>query len=256
MEPRATSQDQFAAAAEAYVASPLHAEGPDLAALAEWAAPIPGEQALDLATGGGHVALALASLGAEVLATDLTPEMLSAAERHLRSRGFPNVRYQLADAQALPFRPASFDLVTCRIAAHHFPDPAAFVAEVRRVLKPGGRFLLEDSVVPPGPSGDFLNTLEALRDPSHVRSLTVDGWWTLLLEAGFDVARMATFDKRHGLDEWMARMRTPEEARNEVRRRLRTASPGLRRAFALEYDGGEPVAYRDLKALFLAQVPQ
>jgi len=256
MEPRARPQDQFAASAGDYVASPLHAEGPDLAALAEWAAPVRGERALDVATGGGHVALALAALGADVVATDLTPEMLAAAERHLRGKGFTDVRFQLADAQALPFPAASFDLVTCRIAAHHFPALAAFVAEARRVIRPGGRLLLEDSIVPPGPAGDFLNALEALRDPSHVRSLTLDGWWSLLLEGGFDVSRVATFDKRHDLDEWMNRMRTPEPARAEIRQRLRAAGPSLRRAFALEYDGENPLAYRDLKALFLAPAPQ
>ena len=90
----------------------------------------------------------------------------------------------MVDAEEIPYPDASFDLVTCRIAPHHFPDPAAFVRESARVLRSGGRFVLVDSTVPDGDAGVFFNRFETLRDPSHVRSLTVDEWQGLIAAAG------------------------------------------------------------------------
>jgi ubiquinone/menaquinone biosynthesis C-methylase UbiE/ribonuclease HI len=242
---------QFAPVAEGYVTSPVHASGEDLARITALAAAGPHEIALDIATGGGHTALALAKVVPKVIATDITQEMLAAAEKHLRSRGVTNVEYRLADAHALPFENASFDIVTCRTAPHHFPHPVKFVREVRRVLRPGGKFLLEDSVVPGGDAGDFLNRVETIRDPSHVRSLTVDEWWRMLVEAGFRVEELQTFGKRHELVEWLDRMQTSPDIQKEVRSAFKAASEVARRAFAVEFSGGEPVAYSDHKCLFV-----
>ena len=251
-QPTASAQQQFGRVATAYVTSKGHAEGDDLARIVALAEATATDEVLDIATGGGHTALALARVAVTVTATDLTAEMLAAAEAHLRSAGAANVRFELADAQALPFPDASFDIVTCRIAPHHFPHPDRFVREARRVLRPGGRFLLEDSIVPAGEAGAFLNHVERLRDPSHVRSLTLDEWWGLLLEAGFAVRHVETFRKRHELEDWMTRMQTPPEARAEVRAALAAAPPLMRRAFAVEFDAaGAPLAFSDLKALWL-----
>lgn len=246
---------QFGPNAEAYVRSPGHAYGEDLDALVAWASLTRMDRALDIATGGGHVALALSHLAGEVVATDLTAEMLAAAQTLLSSQGATNVTFQEADAADLPFPDASFDVVTCRIAAHHFEDPGAFVREAHRVLRLGGRFLLEDSVVPAGPLGAFMNGLEVLRDPSHIRSLTLDAWELLLLESGFRLERLATFRKRHDLNDWMGRMGTPAGARAEIQKALLSATPLMQRAFQVEMDGTRPVAYRDSKALFLAVRP-
>lgn len=245
---------QFGRAAAAYVRSRGHAEGEDLERIVELARATPRDAVLDIATGGGHTALALARVAGAVTATDLTPEMLTEAAAYIRGLGLTNVTFRIADAQALPFASASFDIVTCRIAPHHFPRPDAFAREVRRVLRPGGRFLLEDSIVPAGEPGAFLNRVEAIRDPSHVRSLTLDEWWTVLLDAGFAVRRMETFRKRHELTDWLERMQTPPAAQAEVRAAFAAASPAARRAFAIEYDdGGAVVAYWDHKALWLCE---
>ena len=253
-EARTTVQEQFGRAATAYVHSRGHAEGDDLERIVELAQATPNDAVLDIATGGGHTALALARVAGTVMATDLTPEMLTAAEGHIRGAGMPNVSFRIADAQALPFDDASFDLVTCRIAPHHFPLPAAFAREVRRVLRPGGRFLLEDSIVPAGEPGAFLNRVEAVRDPSHVRSLTLDEWWTVLLDAGFDIRRIETFRRRHELTDWMERMQTPPDAQSDVHAAFAAAPPTARFAFAIEYDDtGAAVAYWDQKALWLCE---
>jgi ubiquinone/menaquinone biosynthesis C-methylase UbiE len=249
----ASAREQFGRVAEAYVHSKGHAEGEDLERIVALATATREDRVLDIATGGGHTALALARVAGHVTASDLTPEMLVAAEAHLRGAGVANVDFAPADAQALPFPDSSFDIVTCRIAPHHFPGPAAFVREVRRVLRPGGRFLLEDTVVPAGEPAAYINHIERLRDPSHVRSLSVDEWWGLLLEAGFTVLHIETFRKRHDLAEWMERMQTPPEAQAEVRAAFVGAPPTVRRAFEVERDErGQPVAFWDLKGLFLA----
>lgn len=245
------ARSQFSRVAEGYVTSPVHAEGEDLARILEIAKSGPHDSALDIATGGGHTALALAKIARSVVATDVTVEMLAAAEKHLRSKGISNVEFRAADAQALPFDDSSFDIVTCRIAAHHFPQPMKFVREVRRVLRPGGRFLLEDSVVPGGDAGECLNRIEGLRDSSHVRSRTVDEWWQMLTQAGFRVDRIETFCKRHELEEWLTRMRTSAEMQAAVRKALKEAGENIRRAFAVEFANGEPMAYTDHKALFV-----
>jgi ubiquinone/menaquinone biosynthesis C-methylase UbiE len=145
-------REQFGATAEDYVASRTHAAGDDLAQLVAWAEGGPAKRALDVATGGGHTALALAPHYGRVVASDLTPRMLATARAFIRARGGANVAPACADAEALPFRDAAFDAVTCRIAPHHFGDPARFVREAARVLRPGGLFLLEDSVVPDDPA--------------------------------------------------------------------------------------------------------
>jgi SAM-dependent methyltransferase len=250
--PRTTVQEQFGPNAEAYVRSKGHAEGDDLERIVELSGATGTDTVLDIATGGGHTALALARVAGSVVATDLTPEMLVAAERHIRGLGIENVRFEAADAQALPYPVASFDIVTCRIAPHHFPRPADFVAEACRVMRVGGRFLLEDSVVPAGAVGAYLNQIEVIRDPSHVRSLSVDEWWGLLLDAGLSVLRIETFRKRHELAEWMTRTATPPDAQEQVRSALAAASPAARRAFSIELDAsGAPVAFWDHKALFV-----
>lgn len=252
-EMRASVQEQFGRVAEAYVHSSGHAEGEDLARIVALAQAGPGDRALDIATGGGHTALALARVAGHVTATDLTPEMLGAAEGFIRGLGVTNVSFEPADAQALPFPNGTFDIVSCRIAPHHFPRPAAFVREARRVLRTGGRFLLEDSIVPAGEIGALQNRVEWLRDPSHARTLTLDEWWTILLDAGFSVQRIETFRKRHELTDWMTRMRTPPDTQREVRATLASASPAFRRAFEVEIDEeGQAAAFWDLKALFLA----
>jgi ribonuclease HI len=241
---------QFSRVAEGYVTSPVHAEGQDLVRIAAIAKGGPHDTALDIATGGGHTAMALARIARSVIATDVTLEMLAAAEKHLRSKGISNVEFRPADAHALPFDDASFDVVTCRIAAHHFPQPLKFAREVRRVLRSGGTFLLEDSVVPGGEAGEFMNRVETIRDHSHVRSMSVDQWWQLLAQAGFRVTGIETFCKRHELEEWLGRMQTSEEIQAAVRQQFASANEHVTRAFGVEVKDGEPVAYSDLKALF------
>ncbi len=172
---KAQVQDYFSRTAEGYVASFSHRSGADLLHLIEIGEWAPDQHALDVATGGGHTALAVAPHVGRITVTDLTPRMLEQAQAYLASQGATNAQFQEADAEQLPFADNSFDRVTCRIAPHHFPNIAQAVREITRVLKPGGIFLLIDSIAPSEPALDtFLNTIEKRRDGSHCRSCTLE----------------------------------------------------------------------------------
>lgn len=240
---------QFGGSAEEYVKSAGHAAGDDLDQLVAWAEGGPDKVALDVATGGGHTALAMAALHGRVVASDLTQPMLDSAEAFIRGRGVTNVAFRQADAEALPFDDAAFDCVTCRIAPHHFPDVARFVAEVARVLKPGGLFLLEDSISPDDPDlAAYLNHFEALRDPTHIRAMSAQEWRDLLAAHDLAIEAEQTFHKDHPFDGWVGRSRTPAAVVAEIEDTLRAASPAARDAFQIEIaPDGKVLSYTDTK---------
>ena len=199
------ARDRFSARADEYVRSADHASGADLDLLIALAAPQPGQRALDVACGGGHTALALARRGAHVTASDLTPEMLDAARGFLEARGV-DASYVVAEAAHLPFPAGDFGVVTCRIAAHHFPQPSAFFAEAARVLEPGGRLAFQDHALPDDPVGaELIDAFERLRDPSHRRAYPVSEWLRFAREAGFVLEAYSLIPKRHDFADWCAR---------------------------------------------------
>src|SRR5207253_5895829 len=168
---------QFDRMSHAYARSSDHAHGDDLAVLLDYLRPQSEMRVLDLATGAGHTAAAVAPHVAEVVAIDIAPAMLERTRELAAARGLRNVITAMMDVEALEFEDASFDAVTCRIAPHHFLDIDRALAEVARVLRDGAAFVVEDSVVPDDRELDaFLNGVEAIRDPTHVRSLTSAGW--------------------------------------------------------------------------------
>jgi ubiquinone/menaquinone biosynthesis C-methylase UbiE len=197
----------------------VHAKGPSLARLVELVAPQAGWDVLDVATGAGHTAIAIAPHVAHVVASDVTAAMLAQAARLATDKGLANFETAHADAGALPFADRSFDLVTCRLAAHHFPDPSAFVGEVWRVLRPGGTFALVDNIGPdeeilPGATAAELrasaaayNAYETLRDPSHARCLALGEWRSLMTHAGFADVRAERMDQHIDFVPWTQRMR-------------------------------------------------
>jgi SAM-dependent methyltransferase len=170
--------------AEAYRQSPDHREGADLDLLVEWCEPAEGVKALDVATGGGHVARRLRELGAEVVTLDPSPGMQADV---------------LAPAEHIPFEDGSFDVVVTRIAPHHFEDIRAAVAELERVSN--RLVVVEDTLY----SSERHEQAEKLRDPTHVRSYTEDEWRELLTEAGLEVEQVECFEKEHPLEDWLAR---------------------------------------------------
>jgi SAM-dependent methyltransferase len=243
---------QFGATAAKYVASRSHQLGGDLPRMIELAEPRPTDRLLDVATGGGNVARVFAPLVGSVVASDLTPSMLAAAAADLRARGLTNISFAEADAEDLPFPAGSFEIVTCRIAPHHFPHPDRFLAEVARVLVLGGRLLLVDSTVPPGEDGAFWNRFEKLRDGSHVQSLTTLEWRALIAAAGLDLRAVEPYPKRHDFADWVGRASESPELADRLAETLREAPASVMRRFRIELDGDRMRGFTDVKSLFYA----
>ncbi|WP_235587029.1 class I SAM-dependent methyltransferase [Ferroacidibacillus organovorans] len=232
-------QKQFGQNAEKYVSSEGHAHGTDLALAIEWLQPALDDVMLDIATGGGHVAKALAPSVKSVMVSDLTPAMLETARKHLTDSGVDNAHYVLADAEHLPFLDHSFDVVSCRIAPHHFPDPDAFIREVGRVLRPNGRFLLIDNVAPDDSAlSDFVNLVEGIRDPSHVKCLTAVQWQSLLEKNGLLLARDLSRKKKFRFQSWLDRMAPTEAHRLAVSTILLHAPQDFKTYFQIEIEDG------------------
>ena len=224
-------QQQFGRHAHAYATSHVHAKGASLKRVVELVQPQQDWQVLDIATGAGHTAFAFAPLVASVTATDITPEMLEVAAQGAAERSLANFHTESANASSLPFADASFNLVTCRIAAHHFPDIARFLQETARVLHPNGVFALVDNTVPDGSAGDIINAFEKLRDPSHERCLSLTEWQHALAAAGFTVTVAEVAPKAMEFDGWADRMGASPEIVAELRTILSTATKDVATLF-------------------------
>ena len=229
---------QFGPAAEAYLASAVHSAGADLVRLVTLLDPRSSDVVLDLGCGVGHTLRKVAPSVRLAIGADATPGMLEGARTLMAREGIANVALVVTAAETLPFLDASFDRVACRLAAHHFADAPRAFAEVARVLRPGGVFVLSDNFAPDEPELDtWINRLEALRDPSHVRAHTVAQWRALLARAGLEVTHEERSSTTLETEPWLARSRTPKPAADAVREQLRTAPDAARRAFAVRADG-------------------
>ncbi len=223
---KALSKARYSAFAQGYVESKTHAEGADLDLLLALAQPQPDWVVLDVATGGGHTALKFAPHVARVVASDLTPNMLAAAEKFITSKAMHNVDFREADAENLPFEAGQFDLVTCRIAPHHFPDVPRFVAEAMRVLKPGGLLLVQDQMLPSDLyDGGYVDAFEKLRDPSHHRAFSEAEWTGIFQQAGLTVERTEQVIKRHDFVSWAVRQGCTPATLHQLESLLRLAPP-------------------------------
>jgi len=191
--------DPWSSRAQAFRESPTHREGPDLDLLVAWCEPGPGVTVLDVATGGGHVARRLREEGCTVVSTDPAPGM------------HPDV---IARAEDMPFGDGSFDVVTCRIAPHHFHDIRRALGEMARVTR--RLAVIEDNLF----VGDRVEEAERLRDPTHVRCYSEDEWRELLGGAGLDVEQAERFERRIDVEGWLARVETPTEDAARVRELL------------------------------------
>jgi ubiquinone/menaquinone biosynthesis C-methylase UbiE len=203
----------------------------------------PPAKALDVATGGGHTGLFLAQQGYKTTLADISSAMLS------RARALAAERNLVVDtcqhpAEAFPYPDASFDLVTCRVAPHHFSSPEKFVRETARVLRPGGWFVLIDGSVPDNePETEaWLHEVEKLRDPSHERLLAPSAWARLCSVAGLQVkvSELHPF-KQPNLEWYFETAATPSENRTRVRQLIATASESVRRLLRLGEEGGKTV---------------
>lgn len=231
-------QEQFARAAARYRTSPVHAQGEDLAMMVQAAALQGDEQVLDVGCGPGHTGLAFAPHVAQVVALDMTPAMLEQVRSLAQEQGVDNVVTRLGDVEQLPFPDGRFDLVVSRYSGHHWPHPQQALSEIARVLRPGGRFILSDTVGFQEPALDtFLNAVELLRDISHVRDHTPAEWLAMFREAGLEGRVVYRWDVWLDFDAWVARIGTPEPAVTALRWLLRHGPEEARRALQVQEDG-------------------
>ena len=215
-----------------------------------------GRRALDVATSGGHTALRLARLGWRVTAGDVSARMLENASKLLKDAGF-ELETRLFAAEEMPFEDATFELVSVRVAPHHFSSPAKFVSEVARVLVPGGHFLLIDGSVPDNDSEteEWLHRAERLRDPSHVRFLSRAAWEELVRKSGLTIKSSELREKKQpDLDWYFETAATTTENRILVLDAIQSSPPSVRRALRLSDDDGKIVWWWPIVRL-LAQKP-
>ena len=229
------AQKQFGRAADAYTTSVDFAEGEDLGWLVEQAGPGTHAWALDIGAGAGHAGFALAPIARQIIALDITPEMVRAAQRNASNRGIAQYQASVGNAEHVPFSDESFSLAVCRYTGHHFHNPARVVEEVARVLTGDGRFLVVDNTSPDDVAADrWINRVEVLRDPSHVREWSQVEWQGFFHDAGLSFEVTHTWLKMLGFDDWVARQQTPPDAVAELRALFAAAPAAIRETFAIE----------------------
>ena len=243
-------QEQFGKNAGHYLTSTPHATGKSLQRLVDLTAPQKSWRVLDIATGGGHVAYTFAPHVARVWATDITQEMLDVVKAEAAKRGLANVRTTYAKAEALPFEDESFDLVTCRIAPHHFDSIPDYLTESRRVLKPSATLAVVDNVVPAGPVGDYINAFERLRDPSHLRAWTMEEWRAAIKAAGFAIGHEEQLFKPMEFKSWTVRY--DDVMRALLRAMLTQTTPEVKALLEPKGDG-DALTFRLCEGLFIAK---
>jgi SAM-dependent methyltransferase len=187
--------DAWSARADAYRTSAIHSAGDDLDLVVEWCEPAEGVTALDVATGGGHVARRLRDAGATVVTADPAPGMGADTT---------------APAEHLPFADSSFDVVACRLAAHHFADVSVAVSEMARVAR-HAVVICDNTFV-----SEASEEADRLRDPTHVRNYAVAEWHSLLVQAGLEVVDERFMERPLEIEPWLDRAETPAGDRARV----------------------------------------
>lgn len=231
-------KEQFGGVAAAYLSSPVHSQGADLAAVAEKFSHTRGATVLDLGCGAGHLSFAIAPHVSSITAFDLSSEMLDVVRREAERRNLTNITMKQGRVGELPFEDASFDSVCTRYSAHHWTNVPQALTEIRRVLKPDGSFMLIDTCAPAGPLLDtHLQAIELLRDGSHVRNYTHAQWDEMLLAQGFKVQVHNLWKISIDFTSWVQRMRTPPLHVGALHSLLQHAPEEVRTYFHVAEDG-------------------
>ena len=228
-------EKQFGSQANAYLSSAVHASGCDLVRLGERLSAFPQAHVLDLGCGAGHASFTAAQQVAQV---DLSSQMLEVVAEAAKAKGLDNINTRQGYAESLPFDDASFEVVISRYSAHHWHDVGQALREVKRVLKPGGIFIMMDVMSPGHPVRNiWLQTVEALRDTSHVQNYSSGEWFSFITDAGLIARALITDRLPLEFSSWIARMRTPEALSQAIRLYQESASAEVKAYFELQDDG-------------------
>jgi ubiquinone/menaquinone biosynthesis C-methylase UbiE len=255
-----SAQEQFDRQAKHYNAQWNQWSEESLRWLLEHADAQPHHRVLDVATGTGFTALAFAPLVTEVVGIDVSEGMLTQARLNAGQAKATNIQFQKASAESLPFPDASFDLVTCRVAPHHFLSVSSFAAEAFRVLREGGKLLIADTAVPDGQPevGAWQNRVELLRDPSHICNYTPNEWTKFLTDAGFAMQEIALAQepKPITLLSWLEKGGCQGEAAEEVRRSFASPPEAAREIFAISTLPDGDIAFHWSRVVLVAIKPR
>lgn len=218
----AMAQERFGEAAEAYAKCQVQSNDYTLKRLVELLKPQVEWDALDVACGAGHTAVRLAPFVKSIIAVDITEQMLTQTLALARSQGLKNIKTTRAEATSIPIKSGTIDLVSCRLAVHHFSEPGKFWREARRVLKENGSLAIVDSHLPENTALDEINWIQKLHDPSHAKCLTRSQIEENYLASGFKLTAIEEGAIRLGFNSWTKRVSLAENVVKEIRERMTT----------------------------------
>ncbi|MDF1558004.1 MAG: methyltransferase domain-containing protein [ANME-2 cluster archaeon] len=219
--------EQFGRRSNAYAACGTLMDQADLGKVVELLDLIGDETVLDVATGTGYLAMALSPHVKRVIGIDITPRMLELAVQAAREEGLGNIENLVGDVEHLPFCEPEFDVVSARFSFHHFPAPLESLSEMARVLRPGGRLVIEDMVSSEDAAkSEYQNIMENLRDPSHIKHYRASELEHMMREAGLEVVCRAGGGSDFALEHWLEMADPPTRDAERIREMMRTSMAG------------------------------
>ncbi|GBU14108.1 S-adenosyl-L-methionine-dependent methyltransferase [Enterobacterales bacterium] len=229
---------QFGSQAQNYLTSAVHSQGADLQRLATLLRAYPDARVIDLGCGAGHASFIAATVVNKVIAYDLSAQMLEVVAKAAKEKGLNNIEVQQGVAESLPFADNSADVIISRYSAHHWHDVGQALREARRVLKPGGKIIMMDVASPGNLLLDiYLQTVEKLRDTSHVHNYAPGEWLSLFTEAGLQIEELTSGRLELEFSSWVTRMRTPEHFVVAIRELQKVMSEDVVQHFDIQPDG-------------------
>ncbi|WP_394123836.1 class I SAM-dependent methyltransferase [Psychrobacter nivimaris] len=230
--------EQFGSQAEMYLKSSVHAFGQEFIEAENLVQQFDSPYVLDLGSGAGHISFYTAPFAQQVTAYDLSEDMLKIVADSAKQKHLDNIITVKGIAESLPFADNYFDVVISRFSAHHWQDVPLALREMRRVCKPNGKVMMIDIIAPASPLCDtFLQTIEVLRDNSHVRDYSSSEWQQMFYQSGFNVSQTKTHKLKLEFNSWITRMRTPNHYVTAIRELQQNIGQEVKSYFNIQADG-------------------